>query len=226
MQAWQHRQSQSAVRGCCISHDVHVHIMMHMLSHPPTSTALSLRQAAEQVGRDRTTLLRAIKGGDLSATKDDAGQWWIEPAELFRRYPPAQAHSVQEPVNAQVRTSMSTPVHTPDLAREIALKEEQLAALREERERERRQLEETITDLRRRLDASEEERRQSQQQLTALLTDQRSQEEKAREEGAAAAADVPPPISAPAKKRARWYDWLFAGSAVAVALYFFGPGVR
>jgi septal ring factor EnvC (AmiA/AmiB activator) len=190
---------------------------MHMASQLPTSTSLSLKQAAEHVGKDRTTLLRAIKGGDLSATKDEAGQWWIEPAELFRKYAPAQAHSVQEPVNAQVRTGVNTPAHTPDLAREIALKEEQLAALRDERERERRQLEETIADLRRRLDASEEERRQNQQQLTALLTDQRSQEEKGREVPPPEPASVP--VAEPAKKRARWWDWMFAGSASAVALY-------
>jgi hypothetical protein len=58
---------------------------MHMISQPPTFTSLSLKQAAEQVGKDRTTLLRAIKGGDITGTKDPAGQWWIEPAELFRK---------------------------------------------------------------------------------------------------------------------------------------------
>lgn len=149
---------------------------MHMFAQPPTATSLSLKQAAEQVGRDRTTLLRAIKSGDLSATKDEAGQWWIEGAELFRRYPAAQAHTVQKGVNAQVSTGVSTPSHTPDLSQELATKEEQLAALQEERQRERRQLEETISDLRRRLDTSEEERRQKDQQLTALLTDQRQRE--------------------------------------------------
>lgn len=147
-----------------------------MFAQAPTATALSLKQAAEQVGRDRTTLLRAIKAGDLTAIKDEGGQWWIEPAELFRRYPPAQAHTMQEGVNAQVSTGVSTPPHTPDMAREIALKEGQLAAFQEERERERRQLEETIADLRRRLDSSEEERRKKDQQLTALLTDQRPKE--------------------------------------------------
>lgn len=147
-----------------------------MQTHPPTATALSLKQASEQVAKDRTTLLRAIRGGDLSATKDDAGQWWIEPAELFRRYPRAQAHSVQNLVHAQVRTGEGTPPHTPDISRELALKEEQLAALQEERQRERRQLEDTISDLRRRLDSSEEERRMKDQQLTALLTDQRPKE--------------------------------------------------
>lgn len=192
-----------------------------MFAQSPTSTSLSLKQAAEQVGRDRTTLLRAIKSGDLSAKKDDAGQWWIEAGELFRRYP-AQAHTVQDPVNAQVSTGASTPPHTPDLAREIALKEAQLATLQEERERERRQLEDTIADLRRRLDTSEEERRQKDQQLTALLTDQRSQEEK-RAGQAEAAGD-------PQKKPARWWERLFflglMGGAVAYLAMGYGAVQR
>lgn len=189
-----------------------------MFAQSPTSTSLSLKQAADQVGRDRTTLLRAIKSGDLSAKKDDAGQWWIEAGELFRRYP-AQAHTVQDPVNAQVSTGVSTPSHTPDLAREIALKEAQLASLHEERERERRQLEETIADLRRRLDTSEEERRQKDQQLTALLTDQRSQEEK--RVGQSEISPVDPP-----KKSGRWWERLFLLALVGGLTAYLGMGGR
>ena len=48
-------------------------------------------------------------------------------------------------------------------------------------ERERRQYEDTIHDLRRRLDMSEEERRKTTTQLTALLEDQRQKAEKAAE---------------------------------------------
>lgn len=198
---WQHVRQVCAAHGSCIVHVTDVQLQVHMFAQPPTTTSLSLKQAAEQVGRDRTTLLRAIKSGDLSATKDEAGQWWIEASELFRRYP-AQAHNVQEGVNAQVSTGVSTASHTPDLAREIASKEEQLAALNDERQRERRQLEDTIADLRRRLDVSEEERRQKDQQLTALLTDQRSREKKAAEQPEAAPAT-------PSKKPGRWWERLF-----------------
>jgi len=49
----------------------------------------TLREAAKAVGRDRSTLVRAIRTGRLSATRDVAtGAWLIEPAELHRVYPP------------------------------------------------------------------------------------------------------------------------------------------
>ena len=149
---------------------------MHTEGTAPTATALSLSQAAKAIGRDRTTLLRAIAKGKLSATKDDVGQWWIEPGELYRRYPSAQDAHVQNASFAATGTGANAQMHTPDLARELVTRDEKLAALQQERDRERRQLEETISDLRRRLDASEEERRKKDQQLTALLTDQREKE--------------------------------------------------
>ena len=55
--------------------------------------------------------------------------------------------------------------------------QQEISREREERDRERKQLEETVIDLRRRLDASEEERRQKDSQLTHLLTDQSKKEE-------------------------------------------------
>jgi hypothetical protein len=48
----------------------------------------SLSQAATAIGMYRSTVLRAIKAGKISATKDVHGQWCIEPAELHRVYPP------------------------------------------------------------------------------------------------------------------------------------------
>ena len=58
------------------------------------------------------------------------------------------------------------------MAAELAAAKARLAVLTEERERERRDKDATIADLRTRLDASEEERRRKDTQLTALLTDQ------------------------------------------------------
>jgi hypothetical protein len=61
--------------------------------------------------------------------------------------------------------------------------------MQEERERERRQLTERITELRDQLARSEEERREKDRQLTALLTDQSGRGEK---EVAIPDASLPP----------------------------------
>jgi hypothetical protein len=50
----------------------------------------SLSNAAAACGVYKSTVLRSIKAGRLTATKDALGQWRIEPAELHRVYPPAQ----------------------------------------------------------------------------------------------------------------------------------------
>ncbi len=48
--------------------------------------ALSLSAAAQLVGKHKVTLLRSIQAGRLSATKDDFGEWQLEPAEVTRLY--------------------------------------------------------------------------------------------------------------------------------------------
>jgi hypothetical protein len=47
---------------------------------------LSIKQASEETGKDRTTLLRAIQKGTITAKKDNNNSWTIEPSELFRVY--------------------------------------------------------------------------------------------------------------------------------------------
>lgn len=150
-----------------------------------TTTSLSLADAAKRTGKSKPTILRAIQGGKISAQKDEHGEWQIEPAELFRVYPSAPDET-DEPVHetgdetsrttsGEARNGLipgDTRTGTRTVAELEAMKRE-LEQEREERARERRQLEETVGDLRRRLDASEEERRQKDTQLTHLLTDQR-----------------------------------------------------
>jgi hypothetical protein len=59
----------------------------------------TLGTASQATGCAKSTILRAIKAGRLSATRDDIGQWAIDPAELFRVFPalalPATAQSPQ-----------------------------------------------------------------------------------------------------------------------------------
>src|SRR3954469_14369338 len=59
-------------------------------------TTFGLRQAAQEAGTSKSTILRAIQSGRLSATRTDDGGYSIEPAELFRVYPPKSVASDHE----------------------------------------------------------------------------------------------------------------------------------
>ena len=46
----------------------------------------TLGQASEATGKAKSTILKSIKAGRISAIKDDTGNWSIEPSELHRVY--------------------------------------------------------------------------------------------------------------------------------------------
>ena len=52
----------------------------------------TLGQAARAVGMSKTSIFRSIKAGRISGTKDEFGQWCIEPCELHRVYPALTDH--------------------------------------------------------------------------------------------------------------------------------------
>jgi excisionase family DNA binding protein len=64
----------------------------------------TLGQAANQVGKSKPTILKALKTGRLSGAKV-GNEWQIEPVELFRVYPQTttgntnSSHSVNPEVN-------------------------------------------------------------------------------------------------------------------------------
>jgi hypothetical protein len=65
----------------------------------------SLVEAATACGVNRSTVLRTIRAGKISAGKDEQGEWRIEAVELHRVYPPVQtheAHSEQAHQNALI----------------------------------------------------------------------------------------------------------------------------
>lgn len=98
---------------------------------------MTLGEAAKQAGISKSTLSRAIKSGKISASRGEDGSYSIDPAELFRVYPPQHAtHSGNVPM-----TRDATPTATPATPGEIsALKAEieglkaQLALMREHAE--------------------------------------------------------------------------------------------
>src|ERR1044071_2447876 len=111
----------------------------------------TLAEAAKATGKSKSTVLRSIRAGRLSAVRDElTGGWLIEPVELHRLYPEHGGAARNAP-NDEARNG-----------NDAAEMEELRARLADAHE--------TIRDLRQRLDAEAAERRR----LTAILADQRA----------------------------------------------------
>ena len=117
----------------------------------------TLNEAAKATGKSKTTIHRALKSGKVSAIKRDNGAYAIEPAELHRVFPPVPAERNEE------RSIRNDTEQLRDYQGTLRI---QLETIEKESERERQQLQETITDLR-------EDRDRWRQQATALLEDKR-----------------------------------------------------
>lgn len=146
------------------------------------STSLSAKEAADLTGMSKPGIIKAMRQGRISATKDHNGDWRVEPVELFRVYPPVSkpAAVVQ---NAPEYTPEHIPEHTPENTPTLQVENEQLRQRLADKD-------DVIDDLRQRLDKEADERRR----LTMILTDSRP-----------AAAPEP----APAPKRKPWWLRLF-----------------
>jgi Trm5-related predicted tRNA methylase len=125
----------------------------------------NLVEAGKAIGMGKSSVLRAIRKGVVSASRDPVtGGWAIDPAELHRAFP-AVADGTAHNQDGTVET---------DAMRELRARLEDTPH--------------TVEDLRRRLDRSDEERHQLQTQLAAaqeriaaLLTDQRMKPAPARQ---------------------------------------------
>jgi hypothetical protein len=162
----------------------------------------SLGQAAKETGLDKSTISRAIKSGRLSAQrKEGGGGYEIDPAELFRVFPPAS----KEQVPPSLPTDASTDVLLEN--RELRIKLEAAAARIRDKEEE-------VRDLRRRLDLEGEERRK----LTMMLLAYHPQEQLKENDKNQSVASNQQPVQQPSvqqlatgtvtPKKSRVWDWL------------------
>jgi hypothetical protein len=116
----------------------------------------TLGQAAKAAGKSKPTIQRAIKSGQISASKNANGSYTIDPAELHRVFP-VMPHDGNDTDNMK----QSEPL---ELRGEGSLLRELLRQVESERD-----------DLRRRLDEAEEARREAAtetRRLTLMLTHQ------------------------------------------------------
>ena len=166
----------------------------------------TLAEAAKAVKRDKSTLLRAVRRGRLSATRDADGIWRIDESELRRVYPAA----ADTPGQASGDAPGTAPPDTPDalgntapyttgttgemrqvLAR-LSDAQDQIAYLRTKLDRMEEKLDRAMDDL-----------TAERAKVTALLTDQR-----------VASTTVPPPAPAAAPAptappRRSWWRWRY-----------------
>jgi excisionase family DNA binding protein len=124
--------------------------------------ALSLGQAAQQVGISKSTIVRAVRKGRLSATRTPDGGYLIDPAELFRVYPPGGAEQrgvAHHATTADGGVATELRIRNAEMASEIT-------ALRQILENERRRAEEIRVE--------RDEWRAQAQQAQRLLTYQQA----------------------------------------------------
>jgi hypothetical protein len=137
--------------------------------------SLNLNEAAKICHKSKSTVLEAIRNGRLSAIRNDKNEWQIDPAELFRVYPYKIENEKTEQPNSEKteqenrnRTAKKPQSNNENLKEILEIERAERKVEQFERERERKQLEETIAKLWQRLEAEAEER----QKLTKLITHQ------------------------------------------------------
>jgi excisionase family DNA binding protein len=106
---------------------------------------LSLREAAQQTGTSKSTILRAIQSGRLSANRTDGGGYSIDPAELFRVYSPKSEPGAAERPTQQDAGQDTTPDAT-DLRVRNAELEAHIGALKSILESEKKRADELRED--------------------------------------------------------------------------------
>src|SRR5687767_12935696 len=109
-------------------------------------SGLSLREAAKEAGVSKSTILRAVKSGRLSAARTDDGGYAIDPAELFRVYPAEDRATRQDRIRNDGAGQGASAEEIANLRIQTGVLEAQLAALKEVLASERRRAEEIRED--------------------------------------------------------------------------------
>ena len=125
---------------------------------------IGLGEATKITGKAKNTIIKAINNGKLSAQKNNAGHFRLEPSELFRVFPPKTEKNIQE--NSSDHIEMNT-----NNTNEQALLIEQLKQEIEHHKND-------VYEWKERYKNAEEERKETQQRLNNLLTDQRPSKKK------------------------------------------------
>lgn len=92
---------------------------------------ISITEASDATRVSKSTILRSIKAGRISASRNDAGAFMIDPAELARVYPDASRRD--SPAN-QDAAPEATDVAVARLAAELEGERRLSAELREDRD--------------------------------------------------------------------------------------------
>ena len=88
---------------------------------------LTLTEAAEQTGKSKSTLTRAIRTGKLSAQRNEHGDYRVEPSELFRVFDPVTSHD-----ESQASPTVEQNVMVADLLDMVKSKDSEIAEIRDE----------------------------------------------------------------------------------------------
>jgi hypothetical protein len=156
--------------------------------------SISAAEASRLTGKSKQAIINAIKLGKISAIKDIDGTWQIEPVELFRVYTPLST------LDTKLDTTISQELDGTSQALDtlsVATLQVEVRMLRELLDAKGDVIaakDDTIADLRTRLDVEQEERRR----LSMLL--------------AAPQPELPAPVEPPPPERKRsWWARLLGG---------------
>jgi len=133
---------------------------------------LTAGQAAKETKKAKSTITSAIKSGRLSASKGENGQYIIDPAELFRVFPPKKQNASNENDTGQIERD-ATP--KPNTENTLKIKELELELKFERQESSR--LQHQVNDM-------ADERNHWRTQASQLALTHQPIKQQAEEEGA------------------------------------------